>query len=115
MPLKFTADTLRAAYAFLDETPPFNSWNLPDAEEVIFRVTRSKSDHGWHDFKNGHHTIALSRITVGSTLNLVMTMAHEMVHIREWQLQIRGEGHGAAFRKLAQRVCEIHGFDPTMF
>lgn len=113
MTLKFTEDTLRAAYAFLDETPPFNRWNLPDAEDVIFRVVRTPAMHGWHNYLEGKHQIGISRPK--STLNLIMTMAHEMVHVREWQLKVRGPAHGAAFQKLAWQICGHHNFDPTTF
>lgn len=115
MTLRFTPETLQAAYAFLAETPPFDKWNLPDAEEIKFKVARNPNMHGWHDHLGGKHTIAISRPCVGSTMNLIVTMAHEMVHVREWQLKVRGVHHGAAFKKLAHTVCKHHGFDHTMF
>lgn len=108
-------DTLRTAYDFLSESPPFNRWNLPDSDDVTFRVVRSKTNYGWHQFDGRRHTIAISSVTVRNTPVLVTTMAHEMIHVHECATcRPRGE-HSKAFRKWAAQVCRAHGFEPKEF
>lgn len=116
--LVFTRDTLRSTYAFLVETPPFCHWNLPDAEDVEFKVARTKTHFGWHRFDGTKHTIAVSRSnrSVRDTATLIATMAHEMIHVHEHHSSRCANGvHSAAFKKWAAQVCRIHGFDPKEF
>lgn len=115
MSLTFTTDTLRAAYNFLNETPPFSRWNLPDGEDVVFKVVRDRKRYAWHDVADGKHTIALSSVVVGHTNTLVRTMAHEMVHVHERTRTACATGHSKAWVKWAAQVCQQHGFDPKDF
>jgi hypothetical protein len=116
MTLPLTVDMLRAAYDFLDETPPFDRWNLPAGEDVTFRVVRDPAVRGWHRRENGKHVIAISSNTIGHTINLVATMAHEMIHVHETHSKACGSGeHSAAFRRWQGQVCKAHGFDPKLF
>jgi hypothetical protein len=117
MTLKLTPDILRHAYEFLNSCEPFCRWNLPDSEDIIFHVAKSKNHHGWHNVRRGRHTIAISSAGVGHTLSLMATMAHEMIHLHETVAKLTPSNvqHGAAFKKLAARVCKIHGFDPKTF
>jgi hypothetical protein len=115
--LVFTRDTLRAAYAFLNETPPFSRWNLPDADDVDFKVARTATHFGWYTVNGNNHLIAVSCAPVRDTQTLLATMAHEMIHVHERQAGACRSGvqHGAAFRRWAAQVCRIHGFDPKDF
>jgi hypothetical protein len=108
--------SLRAAYEFLCETPPFCRWNLPDGDDVVFRVGRDPALRGWYVVERGKHLIAISRNTISHTNNLLATMAHEMVHLhlREHRLDRCGE-HGKAFTRAAELVCRYHGWDPKLF
>ncbi len=114
--LPLDVDMLRAAYAYLNETPPFNRWNLPDADEVTFRVVRDRSGYGWHKIENGHHTIAVSRLSVAHTGTLIATMAHEMIHMHEkHDSRVRRANdiaHGESFDRHWRQVARYHGFDP---
>src|SRR5262245_58018927 len=121
MPL-LTPASLAAAYDFLCLTPPFDRWKLPHSQsgEIGFRVGRDPALRGWFTSyrKAGRMipTIVISAGVIGHTDNLITTMAHEMIHYYEW---INGTGqnseHSANFKRLAKRVCQIHGFDPLMF
>lgn len=113
----FNRDTLRAAYNFLNETPPFNKWNLPDGDDVEFVVIRSKTDAGWHKIENGRDIIAVSCVTIGRTLSLMEVMAHEMVHLHQRIIRTETPGvtHNRAFQLLGAQVCKHHGFDPKLF
>lgn len=112
--LPLTPYTLRSAYKFLCSTPPFYRWNLPDADDVSFRIVRDRSLHGWHKVVAGRNIIGISRGVVGHTQSLITSMAHEMVHMHQYECKMP-INHGLAFQKLAQHVCKIHGFDPKAF
>lgn len=117
MTLYFTPFTLRRAYQFLDATKPFQGWNLPDADDVVFRVIKDRQLQGYHDFKRGRHIVGVSASVIGHTQSLILVMAHEMIHVHEQHTGLCKPGveHSAAFKKLAQRVCAEHGFDPKLF
>jgi hypothetical protein len=117
MTLPLDIEIVRGTYIFLQTTPPFKSWMLPDAEDVYFKVVKTKKLHGWYCYHEGKHTIAVSMGVVGHTYTLVKAVAHEMTHL---YLQLCGvdavkSQHGAAFKKLARKVCSFHGFDPREF
>lgn len=117
MTLPLTTEALRAAYDLLNATPPFSRWNLPDGEDIEFKVVRDPRCYGWYQRRRGRHVIAVSRRMVGYTSTLLRTMAHEMVHVHEGHTGVdkaRVE-HSAAFRKWAAQVCRVHGFDPRDF
>lgn len=117
MSVLITRDALRAAYDFLCETPPFNKWNLPDSEDIEFKVAKDPSTMGWHTFDGTKHVVVVSSATVGHTSNMIETLAHEMIHVHEAHSKAcsRGAEHSAAFRRWAAQVCRIHGFDPKAF
>lgn len=115
MTLPFTPDMLRAAYDFLNETPPFIRWNLPDSDDMQFRVAEDTAHHGW--LLSGRRkipVIAVSRSTIGHTYNLLVTVAHEMVHLHQHRAKLPLT-HGAGWKRLVAQVCRYHGFDPKMF
>ncbi len=119
MALPLTPETLAAAYDLLCTTPPFNKWNLPDHEDVTFKVTKSK-DYiaACRRSDKGNYLIEVSSSYVGRTAYLLETMAHEMIHVHEVGTGICKSGrsdHGVSFKKFAGQVCEIHGFDPKVF
>lgn len=115
MTLPLTRDVLAAAYDFLAATEPFCRWNLPDSDDVVFRVVRDPAIRGkyqWH----GRHVISISGRSIGHTISLMETMAHEIVHLHEEAAGMSGPAeHGAAYGKLAAAVCKVHGFDPKLF
>lgn len=117
MTLRLTPDVLRACYDFLNECEPFSHWALPDSDDITFKVARGKSCHGWYEFKNGKHLIAISSGMVGHTSSLISTMSHEMIHVHESNAGAcrAGVEHSAAFQRWAAQVCGVHGFDPMAF
>lgn len=116
MSLSFTPDTLRAAYDFLCETPPFNHWNLPDGDDVEFRVVRDRARFGWYLYENRRHIVALSSSLIGQTDTLMRIMAHEMVHVHERHSGACSPGHhGKTFNRFSAQVCKHHGFDLKAF
>jgi hypothetical protein len=117
MSLPLTCETLAAAYDYLRTTPPFHRWNLPESEDIAWRVIKSRTLFGWYDCIDGQHIIAISEYTVGSTDMLMRVMAHEMVHLYEKEVRIdhHETQHTAAFVKLGQQVSRVHCFDPKAF
>jgi hypothetical protein len=114
MTLRLTSDMLAAAYDFLRVTEPFKGWKLPEAEDVGFHVLRTRGHSADYSFEAGIHLIRVSAARNGHAASLLATMAHEMIHLRQQILGDRGH-HTALFRRLAARVCRIHGFDPKTF
>lgn len=117
MTLRLTPDTLKATYDLLATTPPFSRWNLPDSDDILFRVTRHKDRYGHHRvLDGGRHEIVMSAHVIGHTMTLIETMAHEIVHVHQAEACMETKGqHNAAFRKLAAIVCRYHGFDAKRF
>lgn len=119
MTLPLTKEVLAAAYDYLCTTPPFVSWNLPDSDDVKFRVTRSRKVFARYVY-DGDRTIEVSSASVGHSATLLEKMSHEMIHLHLEQTGMESKGgddntHNMAFRKLAARVCNVHGFDVKAF
>lgn len=122
--MKITPEILRAAYAYLAETPPFCEWNLPDADDVTFKVTGAQCPYGicktfgksWN-VDNHRYEIHVSGRSHTQTDSLFVTMAHEMVHVHQRQNRINRtkRTHGPDFKALAAEVCAEHGFDLGQF
>ena len=117
MTLPLNRDMLAAAYDYLVQTPPFNRWNMPDSEDVTFRVIRDPHVRGWYLLgHDGKHTIAISSKCIGRTESLMETLAHEMIHLHQGDVRMEtGAEHNRAFWKLAECVCKVHGFDERLF
>jgi hypothetical protein len=102
---------LQAAYDFLSETPPFNKWNLPDGDDLCFKVTRSAGVRGWYSLINGQHTIAVSGVANGHTDSIMQVVGHEMCHLHQYIHDLPGGAHGPAWRLLYDEACAFHGWD----
>lgn len=112
-----TPEMVRASYDLLCTTPPFNTWNLPDSDDVVFRVDRSKTVSAWQTYDSVTHTICASRECISSLPLLIRYVAHEMVHVHEANVRAGRSDvqHGTAWKKWAEQVCKIHGFDQKAF
>ena len=117
--MNLTPDILEAAYELLRLTKPFSAWHLPDADDVEFCITRAKDYCAKFQYQNEephHHRINFSSHVIGRLETLIPLMAHEMIHIREWQLGARNDvHHGKSFCRLWSQVCRVHGFDEKLF
>lgn len=118
MTIKLTPQVLAAAYDFLNATEPFSKWNLPDSEEIAFKVSRDRSLYGFYrrQDKGPTHSIAISVNNVGHTSTLMYAMAHEMIHLHQRRNNLETNAmHNRAFMRDAALVCKVHGFDPKFF
>jgi hypothetical protein len=117
MTVKLTPDVLRQAYDLLAETEPFVLWNMPSSEDLKFRVIRNPNKLGRIVYTCAKDiVIEISSRNTGYLCSLLMTMAHEMIHVHEVCTGMdRVSEHTAAFHRMARHVCKIHGFDPKLF
>jgi len=121
--LHITPDLLESAYTYLRTSKPFASWSLPDPDSLVFRVlgARDRFGHFRGRFRRSgdeedYSEIAISAALVKSTDMLMATMAHEMIHLYQDETGTCSRGqHNTEFRRLAKRVCHIHGFNEEDF
>lgn len=111
MSLPLTPEILQSVYDLLLVCPPFNNWNLPDSDDIKFKVVRTRGTRGWYRGGDGTHEIAVSETLHGHLMSVIATIAHEMCHIH--LVQCGGTfRHSKAFYKLVEEACTIHGLDP---
>lgn len=118
--MHITPEMVERAYELLRATPPFRGWRLPEADEVAFHAVHIKGPHkgcqGEHWFDGERHHIRINPKRHHTLASLLMTLAHEMVHLRENMLSVRADVmHGREFQKMAKIVCCAHGFDRGQF
>jgi hypothetical protein len=117
--LPLTPETLAACYDYLRTTPPFHKWRLPPAQVVGFKVARTRTMFGSYQWDGDKHVITASTGKIGQTMTLMRLVAHEMTHMHLEILGVDRRGgpntHSARFRKIAERICRVHGFDPKEF
>lgn len=118
--MHLTPPILHGAYEFLRLTPPFKGWRMPVGDSVEFHVTDSKRLSGCYTLNptdKCDHRICISQRHCKHTDQLLITMMHEMVHLREFTTgQRKPESpHGPKFKKLAEQVCKQHGIKPQTF
>lgn len=120
--MHLTPTILEAAYNYLRATPPFSKWKLPESDAVEFHVTRTQPTkahniiYGDYNNRPGKPRIRISHNAHKNQYMVVLTMAHEMVHMYQYQPGARGSyDHGPKFKRLAAQVCRAHGFDPETF
>jgi len=114
MTLRLTADMLAAGYDFLRTTAPFSRWRLPEADELGFHVVRDDKLSADFGVEAGIPFIRVSEGCNGHTQTVLASLAHEMIHLRQYLTGDR-ELHGPRFKRMAARVCAAHGFDPKIF
>jgi hypothetical protein len=114
MTLRLTPDMLAAAYDFLCTTDPFWRWRLPESDELGFYVVRDATLSADFGMCEGMPRIRVSEVHNGHTGTLLATLGHEMIHLRQHLTGDR-EHHGPRFKRMAARVCAVHGFDPKIF
>lgn len=118
--LRLTPRLMHDFYKAFSRTPPFGQkgWRLLPADEVIFKVSRTLhlGDHSYTPGKKDH-AIALSELRHGHLHTMLVTLAHEMVHLVQAveKTETPKAEHNADFRRRAKIVCRAFGFDPKEF
>src|SRR5580698_698382 len=104
--LHLTPEALENAYEYLRITLPFRRWDLPHADNMVFRVMGARDRYGHFKgrIKDNRdlNEIGVSQRKVHSTQMLMTTMAHEMIHLHQHE---KGgstrNAHNAHFHRLA--------------
>jgi len=106
---------LVAMYDCLRVLPPFDKFKLPDSDGIEFRATPRRDVFG--EFQCGKPPIiTVSSVKHSHTFTVLLTLAHEMIHlVQALQKTDNKNQHNAEFKRLAKRVCHIHGFDYKAF
>ena len=113
MALALTPAALAAAYEYLRATPPFRGWKLPHADEVAFHVTRHRDREADHEVvRRRAHIIRVSVNKIKTTDALMQAMGHELIHAYQDGVARTDTRaiHNAEFKRLARRVCQVHGW-----
>ena len=116
--MKVTPDTIRDAYAYLRKLPPFSRWGLPLPGKVVFELEKNPADHA--TFLDTSPPVLTVHPHLHTTLQqLHMSVAHEMVHLRQHMLGRLNPDHNGAhnteFRRLSSLVCRHLGFNVQHF
>jgi hypothetical protein len=111
-----TPEILAGLYDVLRMTRPFRGWKLPPSDEVGFHVSASDSPQGEYWFEKGQHHLKVSAKKHHTLRSTMETLAHEMIHLHEQQIGVRGDvQHGWQFKRFAASVCRHHNFDLGQF
>ena len=117
--MKYEPKHLAVMYDCLRQLPPFDKWNLPGSEWVVFELPHRKDVMG--EFIESTdatkpHKIKISAVVHDHTFNVVQTLAHEMLHlVQTIQKTSTPAQHNQDFRKRAKLVCRLHGWDHKFF
>lgn len=108
---------IEAIYECLRALPPFSRWKLPHGEDVVFRTAYRQDARGeYRRLPSGDHEIMVSTACCGHWDTIVMTVAHEMIHLhQERQGLASPSNHNEAFVRTARRVARMYGWDPLAF
>ena len=115
--MRLSSRQVRAAYELLRTLPPYCRWGLPKPEQIRFAVSNRKGEYGRYEYDGCAHSIEISRRNVKNLHALTITMAHEVLHLRQ---QLAGTSsdryqHNRDFMRLAKHVCRVLGFDSKGF
>jgi hypothetical protein len=114
--MHITPDILESAYEFLRRTPPFKGWHLPPSDEVEFHAVPLKDHCADYSVVDGTHVIRVCILRHAHLYAVVISVAHEMCHLRQQIAAPHDKAHhGAYWKRLAKQVCRIQGFDPKTF
>jgi hypothetical protein len=106
---------LAIIYDMLRAMPPFKGWKLPESDSVVFKTPMRKDVSGEYN-DTLPHTITVSSARHSHFNSILLTLAHEMVHMAD---NVAGEScksqHSAAFNKKAKKVCKLFGWDERNF
>lgn len=110
MTLKVSEGLLRAAFEFVRATDPKFWRKLPPADEVDFRVIKTKTHFGDCDGE----ALRVSSAKHAHSVTVIATVAHEMAHMLDF-IEGGDGSHGARFHKFARRICKVNGIDHKAF
>lgn len=114
--LHLTPQMIEAAYELLRATPPFRGWRLPSGDQIEFCVGMARHTAETRPLAEGYR-LMVSNQCVGTLDRLLISVAHEMVHI--YQHRTRRETanteHNRHWHQVAARICRLHRWDGKEF
>jgi hypothetical protein len=117
--IHLTPEIVEAAYNLLKEAAPFKGWNLPDADDIEFVILRTRKHWADYSFEGkpstGRHIIRLSHKKHSHLDTVLMSVAHEILHMMQQLQNVKESQHGDYWQQLADEVCELHGWDRMAF
>jgi len=107
-----TRKSILLAYQMLRGMEPFCGWKLPATIQA--KVVNDISMYGCFEDPD---IITISTARVWDVSQLVATVAHEMIHLRQYRLKQLDDTtpHDAYFMEQARLVCVGLGFDKENF
>lgn len=114
--MHITPQACAAVYDMLRHFKPFSGWKLPPADEVEFRVWAYKGHFAEvnHYVRTNERIMSISNVKHKTLDELAQTIAHEMCHIRQYQLK-QNIGHGKAFKRMSRAICKELGWNERAF
>ena len=121
--MRATPKQLKAIYTMLLEMPPFQRWGLPEPNKVKFVIVNDPQSHGHYvpPEDTEKHEIAINSYSHTTLLDHIMTVAHEMGHMRQAAIgrlpdthdQVKVHNH--SWQRIARVICEALGFPAANF
>lgn len=106
-------DQLPPAYELLRTLPTLR--RLPHSDVVRFEVSLDRDVYG-KVYPGDEPHIIISGRRHRHVASWLMTLAHEMVHLRlSFDRVPAWDGHGTDFRRHAERICVAFGWDSEVF
>ena len=114
--MKLTSTILKNIYNMLVVCEPFEKWNMPLAAQIRFVVNADPDVMGTYMYDDGEkweHIITISTARCGFLDTVILTMAHEMIHMSFHRRKgNKWAQHGKEFRARCHLVGKELGLDP---
>jgi hypothetical protein len=105
-----TEQSVKMIYSMLRKLPPFDSWKLPPASKIKFKVDPNFKFMGELDVKPYKMTFGTKHQE--HFLSIVTTVAHEMVHLHLYLEGVASYNqHRRIFRQKSAEIGSLYGFD----
>jgi len=106
-----------SAYKLLSLTRPFHRWKMPPSSALRFVVCKYTPNVGELEFDGSNITLRVSQTRNGQLSSLLITVAHEMLHLRLLKMGLANwEQHDTkAWKRGVNLICSAHGWDSKCF
>ena len=112
--MKLTPAILKNLYSAIYCMKPFDRWDMPLPEEVLFIVDKDTETMGTYLYDTGEdyeHTITISSARCSHLDTVIRVLCHECIHMSRHKTN-KWTHHDKEFRNRAFRISSELGFDP---
>jgi hypothetical protein len=112
--MKLTPAILKNLYSAIYCMKPFDRWNMPLPEEILFVVDKDPSAMGTYLYDTGEeyeHSISVSAARCAHLDTVIRVLCHECIHMSRHKTN-KWTHHDKEFRNRAHRISSELGFDP---